>query len=284
MNSIFTLIFNTSILRIALLYLCFISSENLCSQNLEKNFEEGLNHAKAGEYQAAINAFTRAIEVQPLDAYAWYNRGMAKNMIGEYLDAINDFGTCLGIQPTYVKARFNRGITKLYVAQYDGAVADFTNVVQVDREFSEAYYFRATVYELKGQYEFACVDYQNAREKGYKVPSEKLKACQDTSYQGLVHNPILFLQTETTQAKYGMKRKKSIKVGSKENMERYLRLLRAPDERFVFHEILATDSLVKVKISYSIRGKEKSKILYFDCNEQDQVFILKGFKTFPLAN
>ena len=77
----------------------------------------------------SIGAFTKAIEVQPLDAYAWYNRAMAKNMIGEYETAVDDFTTCIGLSRSYEKVWYNRGITKMYIGQYDGALFDLNQAL-----------------------------------------------------------------------------------------------------------------------------------------------------------
>ncbi|NBU92466.1 MAG: tetratricopeptide repeat protein [Flavobacteriia bacterium] len=81
----------------------------------EVNYQQGLDYAKAGKYQDAVTSFTKAIEVQPLDAYAWYNRAMAKNMLGDYETALDDFTTCIGLSRGYEKVWYNRGKTKLYV-------------------------------------------------------------------------------------------------------------------------------------------------------------------------
>jgi tetratricopeptide (TPR) repeat protein len=264
-------------LLIALLSCAFYGN----SQPLkEENYQKGLDLAKAGKYEEAIMAFTKAIEVQPLDAYAWYNRAMAKNMIGEYETAIDDFTTCIGLSRSYEKVWYNRGLTKMHVGQYDGALFDLNQALQIQRNYPEANYYRAYIYELKGLYEFACTDYQNAAGKGYKVPSEKLLACQDTNFTGLLKNPLLKLSKISKRKSYGTKENRPIAIGSQENVERYLRLLRSPEGKFVPFEIKNRQALTVVKITYPFKGKTQEKTLYFDLNKPCDPLIIKGFKTF----
>ncbi|MFM2037103.1 MAG: hypothetical protein RL432_42 [Bacteroidota bacterium] len=246
----------------------------------EQNYQQGLDLAKAGKYEDAIAAFTKAIEVQPLDAYAWYNRAMAKNMIGEYETAIDDFTTCIGLSRSYEKVWYNRGLTKMYVGQYDGALFDLNQALQIERNYAEANYYRAYIYELKGLYDFACTDYQNASAKGYKVPSEKLLACRDTNFTGFLKNPLLKLSKTSRRKSYGTTRRRPIAIGSFENVERYLRLLRSPEGKFVPFEIKTRQALTEVKITYTLKGETLNKTLYFDINKACDAWIIKGFKTF----
>ena len=259
---------------------CLVFIQLLAQPLLEQNYKQGLEFAKAGNYVEAITSFTKAIEVQPLDAYAWYNRAMAKNMIGEYESAIDDFTTCIGLSRGYEKVWYNRGLTKMYVGLFDGALFDLNQALQIQRNYPEAHYQRAYIYELKGLYDFACTDYQNAKAKGYNVPQEKLESCKDTLYTGFVKNPILTLTSTCRKKKYGICKHHPILVGSIFNMQRYLLLLRSPENKYLPYEILENGEITSVKISFSVKGKSKVKTLFFDCAHRGDVHIIKGFKTF----
>lgn len=264
-----------------LIFLCY-SIVTGQERALEVNHQEGLNKAREGDYIGAIESFTKAIEILPLDAYAWYNRGMAKNMIGEYEDALNDFGTCIGLNPAYGKVWFNRGLTKIYLGRYDGAIIDLTQAIRIEREYAAAYYNRAYLYELKGLFDFACTDYRNAQAKGYDVPRNKLNACIDTLYSGFEKNPLLHLTIKSKSICYGFTKRNPIKIGNDSNMQRYLRLLRAPDGTYVYNTIISSETLNTVEIKYKKRGKEKTKLLYFDLRSLEQPKLIKGFTTFKL--
>lgn len=248
---------------------------------LEKNHAEGLAKAKAGDYLGAIESFTLAIEAMPVDAFTWYNRGMAKNMIGEYEEAIYDFNTCIGLSPTYKKVWYNRGITKMYMTDYNGALADFSQAIILDREYSEAYYHRAFVYELKGLFDFACTDYRNAKFKGYEFAENKIKACNDTSYANLSHTPLLALKGISKSKKYGRKPKSPIAIGTIENIDVYMRLLRSPQGKHLPYEIITKGDFSIISIQYEdLKKKKKTIQLYFDCKKFQEPMVIKGFKTF----
>jgi tetratricopeptide (TPR) repeat protein len=265
------------LLIISLIWSAFISFGQPLK---EQNYQQGLDYAKVGKYEEAIAAFTKAIVVQPLDAFAWYNRAMAKNMVGEYETAIDDFTTCIGLSRSYEKVWYNRGLTKMYVGQYDGALFDLNQALQIQRNYPEAHYYRAYIYELKGLYDFACTDYQNAQGKGFKVPEEKLSACRDTDYIGFLKNPLLKLTKISKRKSYGTSKKSPIAIGCFENVERYLRLLRSPEGKFVPFEISNRSEITVVKITYSLKGKNMEKNLYFNLNKPCDALIIKGFKTF----
>ena len=136
------------------------------------------------------------------------------------------------------------------------------------------------LYELKGLFDFACTDYRNAQGKGYPVPAEKLSACLDTSYQGLIKRPLLLLTKESSTRCYGRKKRKPIHVGSMDNLEIYLRLLRSPDGKYVYHNVIEKGKLYIVEINYTTQGKKKTDLIYFDLEVLDDPKIIKGFKTF----
>lgn len=53
--------------------------------------KKGRESYRAGDIDNALSAFTKAIEIQPDYASAWYNRGVVGNKAGHAADAINDF-------------------------------------------------------------------------------------------------------------------------------------------------------------------------------------------------
>ncbi len=53
--------------------------------------KKGRESYRAGDLDNALAAFTKAVEIQPDYASAWYNRGVVGNKAGHAADAINDF-------------------------------------------------------------------------------------------------------------------------------------------------------------------------------------------------
>lgn len=72
-------------------------------------FQRGKDRFKLKDYQGAIEAYTKAIEIDPRFYEAWYNRGISKGELLDYKSAISDFTTAIEINPSFYLAYFNRG-------------------------------------------------------------------------------------------------------------------------------------------------------------------------------
>ena len=81
---------NKTILFIALCLSLFIA----CSEPANEYVESGISHVKLGEYQKAIEDYTKAIELNPEDAIKsrlYSARGWSYDELGEDLKAIKDY-------------------------------------------------------------------------------------------------------------------------------------------------------------------------------------------------
>ena len=93
------------ILLILLLIIPFIGF----GQTAEEYFNKAFDYGKSGEYQLAIDNFTKCLRIDPDDADAYYNRGYSYDELGNYEDAIADYTRAIRIDPDYIKAYNNRG-------------------------------------------------------------------------------------------------------------------------------------------------------------------------------
>jgi len=77
-------------------------------------------------YEAAIDAFTRALEWKPDFARVYLDRGILYwREIDHPRKAIHDLTLALSLDARLVEALFNRGIAHQHVREYAEAVADF---------------------------------------------------------------------------------------------------------------------------------------------------------------
>ena len=56
--------------------------------------------------------FDKAIELDPKDANAYYNRGLAKSELKQYKEAIADYDKAIELNPKDAAAYYNRGVGK----------------------------------------------------------------------------------------------------------------------------------------------------------------------------
>jgi tetratricopeptide (TPR) repeat protein len=98
-------------------------------------------------YDKAITDYSRAIELNPRDAKAYYNRGNAYD---------------------------NKG-------QYDKAITDYSRAIELNPRDAVAYYNRAIANVLKKEYEEAWDDVYKAQNLGHKVDPRFLKVLREAS-------------------------------------------------------------------------------------------------------
>lgn len=72
---------------------------------MSKDFDKAINELHAGNLSEAISLFTKAIENDPLNAEAYYNRGKALRQKGDMVAALNDFRKTLEINPNHNQAK-----------------------------------------------------------------------------------------------------------------------------------------------------------------------------------
>jgi tetratricopeptide (TPR) repeat protein len=82
-----------------LTFLLLAFSLNCFSQIEEEFFNSGIKKNKAGDYQGAIEDYTKALEINPKNSYSYYNRGNSKSKLKDYLGAIEDFTKAIEINP-----------------------------------------------------------------------------------------------------------------------------------------------------------------------------------------
>ncbi len=81
-----------------------------------------------GQHFVAIADFSKAIELKPDYAIAYYNRGLAKRRLKQYADAIKDYSKATEINPDFVEAYYNRGIANYALDRtHFGGEAGFPN-------------------------------------------------------------------------------------------------------------------------------------------------------------
>ena len=158
--------------------------------------EQGYNSAVQENYEASVQAFTQAIdldqnyafayfsrgnayyELQQLDAaladhnkaialdpaydYAYYSRGVVYDNLNRCDLALADYDQAIAINPNNVYARNNRGIIYARDGRYDMALADYNKAIALDPTITNVYDNRGNAYFALGQYQQALADYEQS--------------------------------------------------------------------------------------------------------------------------
>jgi tetratricopeptide (TPR) repeat protein len=122
----------------------------------------GFTRAKQGDLDGAIEEFSRAIELEPNLAAAWFDRGLARERKGEVERAIADYSRAIAIDGTNLAFRLRRGIVRGMAADFEGALDDTSWVIARDHRAAPAYVTRSCARRGKGDFQGAMNDASTA--------------------------------------------------------------------------------------------------------------------------
>jgi len=120
--------------------------------------------------------FDKAIELNPDNADAYFNRGDAYDEIGEYEKAIADYSKAIELKPGDALAYFNRGNAYGEIREYGKAIADYSRVIELNPGDADTYYNRGLACQEKGELAKAASDLEKCIE--LSADSELAKAAQ----------------------------------------------------------------------------------------------------------
>jgi tetratricopeptide (TPR) repeat protein len=127
-------------------------------------FEDGNAAYSLGNYQKAIGALSKAIELDPQYVWAYIGRGAAYRDLGEMEKAMVDFNRAIELDPNHVDAYLYRGVMYGTLGKMEIALADFNRAIELDPKYAWAYVRRGLVYEKLGKMEIALADFNRAIE------------------------------------------------------------------------------------------------------------------------
>ena len=112
----------------------------------------------------AVSYYDKAIQLNPSNADAYYNRGDAYDEMGEYGKAIADYSKAIELAPNHAPAYYNRGCAYGEIGAYDKAIADYTKAIGLNPNDSLTYYNRGLAYSKRGELPRALSDLEKCIE------------------------------------------------------------------------------------------------------------------------
>lgn len=125
--------------------------ENLSTQiqtnpeSVELLLERGNLLRDAGDFEPALEDFTKVLKVEPGNQEAIFGQDYCFRNLGEYENSIDVLSELVGADPKNVKALRNRAIALRYSKKYPEAIADCEKAISIDPEYAPAYYSRAFI-------------------------------------------------------------------------------------------------------------------------------------------
>ena len=131
-------------------------------KSLSECHASGFDYLESGEYSRALPYFTDAIALDPRDAVAYYNRGLAYHELGQYEKAIENYSETIRLDPQVADAYYNRGRSYSQLGQYERVLEDLNEALRINPLDADFYYHRSLAYIVLDLYERALEDLNKA--------------------------------------------------------------------------------------------------------------------------
>jgi len=108
-------------------------------------FEKGYDYWLNQKDDAAIEAYTKAIALDPNYAAAYNKRGFVYADKGQYDRAIEDYNKAIALDPNYAEAYVHRGVAYNEKRQYDKAIINYQKACNLGDEELGCYLMETTL-------------------------------------------------------------------------------------------------------------------------------------------
>ena len=127
-------------------------------------YNKGYALGQLGRYEAAIHCYDKALEIDPKDALAWTNKGCGLHNLGRHEDAINCFDKALEIDPKDALAWNNKGTALSQLRRYEAGIKCYDKALEIDPKNALAWNNKGFTLANLGRYEDAIDYYDKALE------------------------------------------------------------------------------------------------------------------------
>lgn len=109
---------------------------------------DGNEQMKVENYSAAVEFYSKAIQINPQNAVYYCNRAAAYSKLGNYAGAVQDCERAIGIDPNYSKAYGRMGLALSSLNKHTEAVGYYKKALELDPE-NETYKSNLKIAEQK---------------------------------------------------------------------------------------------------------------------------------------
>ncbi len=128
---------------------------------------KGLTLRKLGKYQEAIDCYDNALTIDPKYAIAWDNKGYALSFEGRYKEAIECYDQALKIDPNNAIIWNNKGMTLRKFEKYKEAIECYEKAIKLDKNFALPWHNKGVVFNILGKTSKAQKCFDRARKLGH---------------------------------------------------------------------------------------------------------------------
>jgi len=125
-------------------------------------YYRGLDYTQKRAWDRAIEDFTTAITLDSKDAFTYGERGFAYSNQSDWDRAIDDYTKAINLEPKDANTYRRRGFAFGQKDEWDRAIADYTTAIGLDAQHAPTYGARGYAHSQKGEWDRAISDYTTA--------------------------------------------------------------------------------------------------------------------------
>ncbi len=132
------------------------------SSKAQEFYVKGVQKALIGQYQEAINYYTKAIELRPQFLEAYLQRCEAYFCQKSYVKVLENCHYILQFAPQSSSAYYYRGRVRKQLGYLESAIESYTKAIYFDPKDAQIFYHRGFAYQELKQKKFAINDFTKA--------------------------------------------------------------------------------------------------------------------------
>jgi tetratricopeptide (TPR) repeat protein len=101
-------------------------------------FQQGMALYEQDRFSESLDAYEKALELDPTDSEAWNNRGIDLGLLGRYDEALESFERAVALNESYAEAWYNMGVIYDYKGYYYTAVQAYKKATQINPSYQKA--------------------------------------------------------------------------------------------------------------------------------------------------
>jgi len=154
----------------------FTRAIELDPKNANTYYHRGGVYGRLEDYRRAIRDFDRAIELNPRLEEVYTDRGVAYGMLGDYQQAIREYDKAVELNPKDTRAYVNRGIAYEELKEHQQAIRNYNKAIELNPKDARAYLNRGFAYAELGDHQQALEDYKTAAQFGSRTAQHYLSS------------------------------------------------------------------------------------------------------------
>jgi tetratricopeptide (TPR) repeat protein len=118
-------------------------------------FNRGVDFYYKSQYELALKAFEKAIELKSDYVKAWSSKDAALGKLGRYEESLKASEKAIELKPDYAEAWSGKSVALINLGRYEESLKASEKAIELKPDCAEAWHNRACAYSMKGDNEKA---------------------------------------------------------------------------------------------------------------------------------